>query len=71
MIGGSDQRQPPRTPETGVQLLQVADETLPQPRREQLLPSTLSASIEGNYVDPGRDEGHSLRKSDAPGKRTS
>ena len=53
-----------------MQLLQVADETLPQPRREQMLLGTLTRSIEGNYVDPGGDEGHSLRKSDALGKRT-
>ena len=36
-----------------------------------MLPGTLTGSIEGNYVDPGGDEGHSLRKSDALGKRTS
>ena len=72
MIGAVTKGRPLRTrpSKTGAQLLQDADETLPQPRREQMLPSTLTASIEGNYVDPGRDEGHSMR-SDALGKRTS
>ena len=54
MIEGIDQRQAPPNAsicQTGAQLLQDADETLPQPRRERMLLIALSVSIKENYVD--------------------